>query len=85
MCRWSPNGVHTLDDLSRLVFHLSLDVFDDIEKGVRSQPYHLKEMLEEVITTMVLFYILYYIDKWKKKKHSDTDYIYILLSSSRYS
>ncbi|XP_056846600.1 (Z)-gamma-bisabolene synthase 2-like [Raphanus sativus] len=46
--RWSPNDVHTLDDLSRLVFQLSLDVFDDIEKGVRSQPYHLKEMLEEL-------------------------------------
>lgn len=59
MCRWSPNDVHTLEDLSRLVFQLSLDIFEDIERGVRSQgkPYHLKEMLEEVITTMILFYI----------------------------
>lgn len=51
MCRWSPDGVDTLGDISRTVFKLMLDVFDEIERGVRSKgsSFHLKEMLEEVI------------------------------------
>ncbi|AEE83258.1 Terpene synthase metal-binding domain [Arabidopsis thaliana x Arabidopsis arenosa] len=50
--RWSPDGIDTLEDISRSVFKLMLDVFDDIGKGVRSEgsSYHLKEMLEELNT-----------------------------------
>ncbi|KAG7543166.1 Terpenoid cyclases/protein prenyltransferase alpha-alpha toroid [Arabidopsis thaliana x Arabidopsis arenosa] len=48
--RWSPDGIHTLQDISRILFKLALDVFDDIERGVRSEgcSYYLKEMLEEL-------------------------------------
>lgn len=58
MCRWSHDDVDTLEDISRMVFQLALDVFDDIERGVRSEgkSYHLKEMLEEVINIKLLFY-----------------------------
>ncbi|KAG7543170.1 Terpene synthase N-terminal domain [Arabidopsis thaliana x Arabidopsis arenosa] len=50
--RWSPDGVDTLGDISRTVFKLMLDVFDEIESGVRSKgsSFHLKEMLEELKT-----------------------------------
>ncbi|XP_023635454.1 (Z)-gamma-bisabolene synthase 2 isoform X2 [Capsella rubella] len=47
--RWSPDGIDTLQDISRIIFKLALDVFEDIERGVRSEgcSYHSKEMLEE--------------------------------------
>ncbi|XP_010435292.1 PREDICTED: (Z)-gamma-bisabolene synthase 1 isoform X2 [Camelina sativa] len=50
--RWSPDGVDTLEGISRIVFKLMLDVFDDIETGVRSKgsSYHLREMLDELKT-----------------------------------
>ncbi|KAL9286652.1 (Z)-gamma-bisabolene synthase 1 [Arabidopsis thaliana] len=50
MCRWNHDGIHTLEDISRIIFKLALDVFDDIGRGVRSKgcSYYLKEMLEEL-------------------------------------
>ncbi|AEE83260.1 terpenoid synthase 13 [Arabidopsis thaliana] len=48
--RWNHDGIHTLEDISRIIFKLALDVFDDIGRGVRSKgcSYYLKEMLEEL-------------------------------------
>ncbi|CAH8276920.1 unnamed protein product [Arabidopsis lyrata] len=50
--RWILDGVDTIGDISRTVFKLMLDVFDEIERGVRSKgsSFHLKEMLEELKT-----------------------------------
>ncbi|VVB05221.1 unnamed protein product [Arabis nemorensis] len=33
--RWSPDEVDTLEEMSRLVFQLTLDVFDDIERELK--------------------------------------------------
>lgn len=79
MCRWSPDGVDTLEGISRVVFKLMLDVFNDIERGVRSEggSYHLKEMLEEVTNITQFSYNLY-----KKLYFSIDNNIYIACNNN---